>query len=510
MIAAAQYDACVSRLPPAASASPHQSVESLAETVDAGNGSSEEARAVSVTQRLGRFLVLRQLGAGSMGSVFAAYDEQLDRKVAVKLLHAAPNEHATRQMRVLREAQAMARVSHPNVVHVYDVGEIQDQIFIAMEYIDGSTLADWQRQKSRTWQEVLGIYRQAGHGLHAAHQAGLVHRDFKPENVLIAPDGQPRVADFGLARLGGETAPFSEAPAPESSQPAIKISLTATGTLSGTPLYMSPEQFSCGPADSRSDQFSFCVALYEALFQQRPFSGDTVAEVAAEVLAGRLRPMPEGSPVPIEIRRALMRGLAVSAHDRFASMLELLQALDVDTERDPAGARRARWRLSAMLLALSVVLMAIFPSRLLPRAPTVLGYTLVMLFVVLIWALGMSWFRRTLLANTFHRGLSQQVLIGVLTLLGVRVIALQQKLDLLTLYPLDLMVFAGVIGSVAWQFLSSLRWMVAVLLAACLGTLGLPNYASEIAALTYTLVPLAFIYSWFNEKPAARRFPSPS
>ena len=164
--------------------------------------SSEEApSAGEPPQRIGRYLVLRVLGEGGMGVVYAGYDEELDRKVAIKLLHPAQQGDSQLRARIIREAQSLARVSAPNVVHVYEVGEFAGQLFIVMEFVNGTTLTRWQAAPGRNWKEILRMYCAAGQGLHEAHTAGLVHRDFKPDNVLLGPDDRPRVADFGLARM---------------------------------------------------------------------------------------------------------------------------------------------------------------------------------------------------------------------------------------------------------------------------------------------------------------------
>jgi serine/threonine protein kinase len=153
-------------------------------------------------RRIHRFAVLRQLGAGGMGVVYAAYDEELDRRVAIKVVREDMVASQGRS-RMLREAQAMAKVSHPNVVQVYEVGEFAGQVFVAMEFVKGITLADWLTAEERAWEEILEMYLQAGRGLAAAHHQGLVHRDFKPDNVLVGADGRARVLDFGpRARRG--------------------------------------------------------------------------------------------------------------------------------------------------------------------------------------------------------------------------------------------------------------------------------------------------------------------
>ncbi|MCB9570262.1 MAG: serine/threonine protein kinase [Myxococcales bacterium] len=234
----------------------------------------------------GRYTLLRPLGRGGMGTVYAAYDEELDRKIAIKLLRGDPRERASEgegagagegAHHLLGEAQALARLSHPNVVQIYDVGVIGGQVFLAMEYVQGKTLREWEREAPRSWREVVALFRQAGEGLAAAHDAGLVHRDFKPDNVLVGEDGRVRVLDFGLAarRERGATGEGDELSARTLSSISRSDlrSASATGvtrTLVGTPAYMSPEQHLRLEADGRSDLFAFCVALYEALHGERP------------------------------------------------------------------------------------------------------------------------------------------------------------------------------------------------------------------------------------------------
>ncbi|MBU8896757.1 serine/threonine protein kinase [Corallococcus sp. H22C18031201] len=262
---------------------------------------------------VGRYLVLEPLGAGAMGVIYSAYDPELDRRVALKLLRvsALGLEEEKGRALLLREAQSMARVSHPNVVPIYDVGTFGDRIFLAMERVEEArTLRAWLAAAPRSWRQVLSVFLDAGRGLAAAHAAGLVHGDFKPENLLVGADGRVRVTDFGLARsLSSRTK-------------------DATPFAGGTPAYMAPEQQSPSvPADARTDEFAFCVALYEALHGERPFSGHDARELADEALAGRLRPPPKGTHVPPWVRRVLARGLAASPSDRYAQMESLLAAL---------------------------------------------------------------------------------------------------------------------------------------------------------------------------------------
>lgn len=291
--------------------------------------------------RVGRYVLLRRVGEGGMGVVFAAYDPDLDREVALKLLKPGAVEDAEARGRLVREAQALARLSHPNVVIVHDVGLDGDTVFLAMELVRGRTLRHWLAEAPRPWREVLARFLQAGQGLAAAHAVGLVHRDFKPDNVLLGDDGQVRVTDFGLARLAPAEPGTGDGPPPEASPRECD---TLLGVRQGTPAYMSPEQWRGQRADARSDQFSFCVALYEALFGQRPFAGGTVGERVQALREGRVTPPPPGSRVPGAVRDAVLRGLAAEPASRHPSLDALLARLE-------SGPRARRWRWAAAALA---------------------------------------------------------------------------------------------------------------------------------------------------------------
>jgi len=270
--------------------------------------------------QVGRYRLLRLVGRGGMGEVWAAHDPELDRKVAIKILRGDARPDQVETARLAREAQAVARLSHPNVVAIYDVGTDDDgRMFLAMELVEGETLAAWLARAPRTPQEILELYTQAGRGLGAAHRAGIVHRDFKPQNVMVTADGCVRVMDFGLAAAGNRNQPR----------------LTKAGSILGTPLYMAPEQMRGQPVDGRADQFSFCVALWEALHGARPFRGETLLELRGQVLAGNPRPGPLRSRVPRRVQAALERGLAIDRAERFPDMDALLQALS-----GAAGSRR--------------------------------------------------------------------------------------------------------------------------------------------------------------------------
>ncbi len=293
---------------------------------------------------VGRYVVLDRVGAGSMGMVYAAYDPELNRRVAIKLLRtdafASAQPRASVRARLVREAQALAQLAHPNAITVYDVGTHDGEVFLAMEFIEGgTTLADWLHREKRSIESTLTMFRQAGEGLAAAHAAGIVHRDFKPQNVLLGADGRVRVSDFGLARTTGGGLALAPAESAASPSPraggAHPASVTRASALLGTPAYMAPEQWEEGPTDARTDVFAFSVALYEALYGERPFAGDTPAELRAAVVRNEVRPAPR-SKVPGSIRRVLLRGLRANPEERYPSMRAVLDELD----RLPSRRRR--------------------------------------------------------------------------------------------------------------------------------------------------------------------------
>jgi len=300
----------------------------------------------TVGDRIGRYVVLGRLGQGGMGVVLSAYDPQLDRKVAIKLLRTGTGlATAEARARMIREAKAIAQLSHPNVVAVYDVGTADPgDVYIAMEFVEGDTLTAWKARWDRPWREVLDVFLQAGRGLAAAHGAGLLHRDFKPDNVLVGADGRVRVGDFGLARSA--VGPDDGATPPIVVSAALAGSLTATGTIVGTPRYMAPETLRGKPSDARSDQFSFAVALYESLFDKHPIDGETaVAIVERGAVAA---PPPEGHKVPAGIVRAVMRGLEDQPTKRFPAMVAMIAELTPPPVRAP---RRVLIAVGAAVLA---------------------------------------------------------------------------------------------------------------------------------------------------------------
>ncbi|HVI03667.1 MAG TPA: serine/threonine-protein kinase [Enhygromyxa sp.] len=310
-----------------------------------------------------RYRILEVVGTGGIGVVYAAADEALGRKIAIKLLRPSARSSVKlerRRARLIREAQALARLSHPNVVPIYEVGMFEDRVFLAMEFVEGLTMRRWLRRSQRSWEEILDKYVQAGRGLAAAHAADIVHRDFKPENVLVGHDGRVRVLDFGLATPVPDAIATGRFPTIEEQQLALERTgrvriddprrkrpptapnlssregltesaaalITAHGKVMGTPAYMSPEQSRGEPIDARADQYSFCVALWEALCGERPHG-----PLSATARIRGHRRTPERTQDRL---RHLERGLSLDPRDRFPDMASLLAVL----ERRPSQWRR--------------------------------------------------------------------------------------------------------------------------------------------------------------------------
>jgi predicted Ser/Thr protein kinase len=306
--------------------------------------------------RIGRFAILERIGAGAMGEVFAAYDEQLDRKVALKIVHTAIEASPTSQARLLREARALARLSHPNVVTVFDSGLQDGKVFIAMEFVRGKTLQAWLDETPRSCEAILEVFIAVGRGLEAMHELGLIHRDFKPSNVLIDERGRPRLIDFGI--VGDLERLEADAPAPAEDDPAAVVDrldrLTKTGAMIGTPRYMSPEQFQGCGVSTASDQFSFCVALLEALYQRSALGGDALHSLIAMVLEGRIETLPQRDDVPRELGAVVLRGLKREPGARWPGMAELLEVLGTVLTGhgvDNPSAHRSQRRIGSTLAA---------------------------------------------------------------------------------------------------------------------------------------------------------------
>jgi tetratricopeptide (TPR) repeat protein len=325
---------------------------------------------------LARYVLLECLGRGGAGVVFAAHDPELDRRVAIKFVRAGTKletADTAGQFRLLREAQAMARLAHPNVIHVYDVaayeaGDLRPAwpelvehdeapasrgVFLVMELVEGDTLKEWLEKGPRDWREVLRILIQAGRGISAAHQQGLVHRDFKPGNVLVGYDGRVRVLDFGLARAHGDDSDTGSKSRPileeaKVSGQVLDTPLTQTGTVLGTPQHMAPEQHRGEQADASADQFSFCVVLFESLYGKRPYDGRTIGELRRQKEAGQIVDTPKEARVPAWLRKVVLRGLAADPPERYPSMASLLDEL----ERKP---RRRRLQILGGVAAVALL-----------------------------------------------------------------------------------------------------------------------------------------------------------
>jgi tetratricopeptide (TPR) repeat protein len=315
----------------------------------------QATRALTPGAAIGRYRILEIVGIGGMGVVYAAYDPELDRRVALKLLRGTGPKEVERRVRLVREAQAMARLTHPNVITVHDVGTHDDQVFVAMEFVQGRTMSAWLTE-GPDWPQIRAVFAAAGRGLEAAHEAGIVHRDFKPDNVLIGDDGRVRVTDFGLAQIGnGEQ--VSEPATPDHTGPIPTASLTVTGAMLGTPAYMAPEQFEAGVVTPVTDQYSYCVALYEAVYGQRPHKARSLAELATAVLETRVERPALECKAPPHVRDAIVRGLSREPAARFPTMGALL----AEVERQP----RKAWRLAVAalpIIAIAGVLLATQPS----------------------------------------------------------------------------------------------------------------------------------------------------
>ncbi|MCA9691116.1 MAG: serine/threonine protein kinase [Myxococcales bacterium] len=329
--------------------------------------------------QLARYELIETLGEGGFGTVYAAFDPLLNRKVAIKLLHRRGIEQKpieTReewhkrerraQKRLLREATALANLAHPNIVSVYDVGTFTiepgleqalegeeplispEPVFVVMEFIDGLTLGRWLKASPRGWREILAVYLEAARGLAAAHAKGLVHRDFKPANVLVSHSGVVKVLDFGLARAIEAAARASPQPGDSNTSVAIdpsidesvSVALTVTGHLAGTPAFMAPEQHLGLTTGPFTDQFSFCLALYESLHGRSPFVGDSGVERISSILRNLRAPHPESDDVPSWLNELIDRGLSYRPEDRHLSMSALIDLIErrmSSDERTPAS-----------------------------------------------------------------------------------------------------------------------------------------------------------------------------
>lgn len=304
---------------------------------------------------IGRYVVRNKLGRGGMGIVYGAYDPLLGRRVALKLVrHRDANEaievHVDERLR--REAQALAQLAHPNVVSLYDLGASEHGDYLALELVPGIDLEQWLHKQTRGWRAIIDVFLFAGRGLAAAHVAGLIHRDFKPTNVIVGPHGHVTVVDFGLARSAelDPTPLICGEPPSEDQAPLLSARLTGTNLIVGTRGYMAPEQLLGLTVGPRADQFAFCVALFEALYGIRPYPGKNAVETATSFARGTLVEPDDRHGVPVRLHQALLRGLSIEPDDRFPTMEALSAAL-----RKELPAPRGRWLLAAAWVATSLL-----------------------------------------------------------------------------------------------------------------------------------------------------------
>ena len=314
---------------------------------------------------LGRYVIIERIGSGGMGTVYRAYDPDLNRGVALKIVSLKRRdlgEVERAKKRLIREAQALAQLSHPNVVAVHDVGSFGDDVFIAMELVEGKTLKAWMSQDKKSLKEILEVLSAAGRGLAAAHQVGLVHRDFKPRNVIVGDDGRVRVLDFGLARAVDQEEQLEEhsTDMPDgypSEKNMLVTPLTRFGGIVGSPKYMAPEQHMGLKTDARTDQFSFCIVLYEALYGLRPFAGKTIEELRKNVINNIVIEPENIDEVPSWLRQHLLVGLKRNPRDRHPSLDTLLDKLKYDPEEvaQKRRAERNRKLFIILLILLTIV-----------------------------------------------------------------------------------------------------------------------------------------------------------
>ncbi|WP_437285684.1 serine/threonine-protein kinase [Sorangium sp. So ce406] len=451
-------------------------------------GARDEA--LSPGARVGRFTVLDRAGQGGMGIVYAAYDPELDRRVALKVIAPGTFDPEGRS-RLVREAQAMARLSHPNVVPIYEIGEHGRGVFVAMEFVDGRTLRDLSREPPRAWEAALAAGIAAGRGLAAAHREGLVHRDVKPDNILIGKDGRARIADFGLARPqheedwlpAGSRSDGVHGSGSVRGSGSLHAPLTAGSAFMGTPAYMAPEQAERAPATSKSDQWSFCATLYEALYGELPFEGEDLHARLDRARRDLLRPAPPGSKVPAWVRDALARGLRARPEERWPRLDDLLDVLAdrlaKSSDIDLTVSRRERVRFGLAIGAIGVVMATAGVGRFVPVVRP--AHLLVMGCVTALMVLSLLWaFRRPLSRNAVNRRIGHVVKVMFGAMLLHRAFAVITDEPVERALATNLLLFAAIHATAA-PSLPRASWLSAALCAACAAAAAVfPEHAGAI------------------------------
>lgn len=469
--------------------------------------------------QLGRFTILQQLGVGGMGCVLAAYDPHLDRKVALKILHRQPGANRRQRDWTLREARALARVAHPHVVAVHEVGEAEEQVYLALEFVDGVTLRRWQSSTARSWRNVLRMYLLAGEGLLAAHQAGVIHRDFKPDNVLVGRNGLPKVADFGIACL--HTTLETDAQEEEPSGAAVAAPLAASTLVvqgpawtdggtdessrntqgsrrAGTLGYMSPEQRSGGVVSAASDQWSFCAALYEALCGHLP-DGVPACRAGTES-ATRLTELEAAaaqSGVPPGLFAILARGLASEASRRYDGMGQLLAALRAEYDQGPAAARHAT---RAMVFVMSIVtlLLWLIIQYIASKKARIIQYGVGISSSMLLSTLLLGYrYRFSLRINPFHRWMWSLMLINFVQLLCLRLVGtFLIVMPFRVAHILEMTIWGGTLAIMAAQLVRPLGWALVFPISSIIVCALMESPPRRLLLLTYPIMCGLVLWVW--------------
>jgi len=407
-----------------------------------------------------------------MGVVFAAYDTQLDRQVAVKLLYTNIDGGAGHD-RLRQEARSLAQLSHPNVVPVYEVGIHEKTPYLAMELVQGQTLREWSQAQTRTTMELLGVFVEIGRGLLATHTVGVIHRDLKPDNVLIGDDGRPRIVDFGLAQIG-----------PSADQASHSQGLVATpGSIMGTPAYMAPEQWRGQTLDARSDQYAFCVALFECLYGQLPFTGTTLASLMTAVLEDPPCKVMPRTQLDAGVHAAILRGLARAPNDRWPSMEPLLEELQACIDSQLPGLLGASpltvlTFLAPVFLLLPLVWLGLELTGLVTYSPR--NWLFVSGAQVLIFGSSFVLLQKPLSVLVGHPRMVGIPVLALLFILGHRAITLVTGSSIEVMFAYDFLAIAAIASIVTYLIERSMWPMVALMLGLTATAVVFPSWSPRL------------------------------